>query len=471
MKITRNVWARAALLLGGGILFAWLLYNISAVGQVLSFAWGLVFPFVLGLILAFLLNLPMAAIEKHLFRGRGGRAKRPLSFGITLVLLLGFLAIIVFVVIPQLWQTALTLANNMPGYIAQTEKLLQPWLDYVPLVEQWLENLDLDWADITGKISGLLTSGAGNFFSSAVGVATNIVGGFVSFFVGVVFAVYLVFGKEHLLAQTKGLLYAYLPQKRYDTVLETGQLVYRTYARFVSGQCTEALIVTLIYLVVLWVGGFDYPLLISIMVGITTLIPMIGAFLGCVLGAFLLFFSMGFVRTLVFVILFVIIQQFEGNLIYPRVVGSSVGLPPMWILVAVMVGGGLGGLFGMLFFIPLFSVVYTLVRRSAVKRLAAKGVALPTTSKKAPGKKRRKFWGKSRENATVPGSEDAPGDATTDGDGFAGGDAPTGESTSFDASAPEGAPQQGPADDAPENGEAPTGNTPAGTPPDGAPPV
>lgn len=388
MNIDKRTIKILAGLVAGGVVLAWLLNHFELVGSALGFVWGLLFPFVLGFILAFLLNIPMKDIEGLLFKNRGGRLARPVSFVLTLVAVLAVLAFVVLMVAPELWATLMTLGKSMPGYLARLEENLLPYLGGMPTIEAWIESLNIDWQDLMDRFGSLLQSGAGNLLSSAVSVATGIVGGFVSFFVGIVFACYLLLDKEHLSAQFQGLLLAYIPKDKYDKLLEVARLTSRTYSKFVAGQCMEALIVTLMYLVALNVGGFNYALLISLMVGLTSLIPMIGATIGCVIGALLIFVSMGLVRTVVFVVLFIVIQQIEGNLIYPHVVGSSVGLPPVWILVAVMVGGGLGGITGMLFFIPLFSVIYTLVHRNAKARLAEKGIPSPVSE--LPPKKQRK---------------------------------------------------------------------------------
>lgn len=390
MKLDASSLKKICLVGGGLILFYWLLNNFGLVGGFLGTLWGLIFPFVLGYILAFLLNLPMRFIEARLFRGRGGRLRRPLSFVLTLVLVLGVLVVAVVLLLPQLGATVATLARAMPGYLARAQKTLSPYLAQLPVLQEWLARLDVDWQSLSSQIIQLLQSGAGSLLSSAVGAATSIVNGLFSFFIAITFSCYLLLDKEHLTAQLQGLLQAYLPEARYQKVKDVATLTHNTYASFVSGQVTEAFIVTALYLVVLLVGGFKYALLISVLIGLTSLIPMIGPFLGCFVGIFLLFVSMGFWRTLAFVILFVVVQMIENNLIYPFVVGSSVGLPPIWILAAVMVGGGLSGIFGILFFIPLVSVVYTLLHRDARNRLDKKGIPSPVAAQPPAPKARRR---------------------------------------------------------------------------------
>ncbi|NLW79844.1 MAG: AI-2E family transporter [Ruminococcaceae bacterium] len=377
MKLDKSTWIKIALIIGGAILFFWLLNNLDLLGTLLAAIWSLLFPFILGFILAFLFNLPMRFIEKHLFRGKGGRLRRPLSFILTLVLVLAIIAFVGILLVPQLVDTVSTLVRNMPTYIQHLQEWAQPYLDQLPELEAWLETLNIDWHSLVSQVISFVQNGAANLLSSAVGVATSIVSGVTSFIIGFIFTCYLLLDKEHLSAQLKGLLMAYLPLKRYRTLLSLGRLANRSYSKFVSGQILEAIIVTVIYLVVLSIGGFDYALLIAVLMGFFSIIPLIGVPIGCVLGSFILLMSMGFWRTVVYLIICFIIQQIEGNLIYPRVVGTSVGLPAVWVLVAVSVGGGLAGIFGMLFFIPLFSIVYQLVHRDAYSRLSKKGLTSP----------------------------------------------------------------------------------------------
>lgn len=392
MQIDDKTIKKLGLAAAACILFAWLLTNTTAIGKLLGTAWGIIFPFVLGYILAFLFNIPMKGIETRFLKHLRPKRRRWLSFIITILLLLLVLAFVILLVVPQLVDTVTALGRALPGYITQMEKTLEPYIASLPALKDWVDSLNLDWQSILKQLTGWLQSGAGSVLPSAVGVATSIVGGLVSFVVGIVFACYLLLDKERFTAQFMGLLKAYLPRDKVDKLVDLGHLISHTYAKFISGQCTEALIVGTIYLVCCLVGGFDYALLIGVVVGVTTLIPLIGAYLGCIFGAFLIFVSMGFWRTVAFVIMFIIIQQVEGNFIYPHVVGNSVGLPPVWIMVAVIVGGGLAGIFGALFFIPLFSVMYTLLRRDALHRLDAKGIPSPVDDLPREPKKHHKKW-------------------------------------------------------------------------------
>ena len=206
-----------------------------------------------------------------------------------------------------------------------------------------------------------------------MGAAMSILGGLLTAVLAAVFSVYILLQKEKLGAQCKKLLYAFLPQERAGQALSIAALSSRTFASFLSGQCLEAVILGCLFFIAMSVLRFPYALMISVLVGFTALIPLFGAFIGCAVGAFMILI-IDPMRALWFVILFLVLQQIEGNLIYPKVVGGSVGLPSIWVLVAVTIGGSTMGIAGMLLFIPLCSVLYALLRRTVYERLQKKEV-------------------------------------------------------------------------------------------------
>lgn len=394
MKVDkRTLWA-VGLLAGALILFNWLLNNLSGVGSVFSFIWAASFPFILGFVFAFLFNLPMAAIERHLLKKWHYKGKRAISFFITFMLFLLLFGILVFVLIPQLWNTTVQLAANMPGYINSLNTSLQPLMGHQPEAEKLFASLNLDWSKLTNWLIDLLKNGAGNVFMSSIWVATSIAGGFFVFTVATIVACYMLFDKERLTAQFKGLLKAYLPEKRFTQTMHLGQLLYTNYANFVSGQCLEALLLMTIYFVIFFVGGFYFPLLLSVIIGFTTLIPLIGAWIGGLICSFILLVSMGPSYTIAFLIILIIMVQIDANFIYPHVVGHSVGLSPIWVLAAVMAGAAIAGIVGMLLFIPLFSVAYTLVSHHATQRLENRGLVNPVDELPQPPVKKSKKGGK-----------------------------------------------------------------------------
>lgn len=368
-------WRKVALIVAGGVALHWLLNHFSVVVDAFSFVWGLLFPLLLGGILAFLLNLPMSFAQRKILRNRGGRFGQVAALTIALLLSLLFIAFVVFLVLPQLIRAFAELFERMPGYIARIREELAPYTEYVPHLRTFLSEQNINWEQLANNLWKALTSGTGVVFSSAIGFTSSLIGGIGNFFIGLIFSIYLLLGKEKLLGQANRVLTAYVPEKRARRVREVATLTNRSFRLFVTGQCTEAFIEALMFLLVLTVGRFEYALPISVLVGALSLIPIFGAVIGCVISALLLLLVSGFVRALAFVIVFLILQQIEANIIYPRVVGSSVGLPALWVLAAVTVGGSLMGIKGMLLFIPLCSVIYTLWREDIHRRLGAKTVA------------------------------------------------------------------------------------------------
>jgi predicted PurR-regulated permease PerM len=212
-----------------------------------------------------------------------------------------------------------------------------------------------------------------DIIQSTFSTAFSIFGGMIDFFLGFIFSIYILAEKEKLGSQIRKLMYAYLPEKVVSKILSVCSLSERTFSRFLSGQCLEAFILGSMFFIVMVIFQFPYALLISVLIGFTALIPIFGAFIGCVIGAFLIL-MVNPLTALLFILMFVILQQIEGNFIYPRVVGGSIGLPSMWVLVAVTVGGSTMGIAGMLIFIPMFSVLYTLLREAVNRRLVLRKV-------------------------------------------------------------------------------------------------
>ena len=229
----------------------------------------------------------------------------------------------------------------------------------------------VDWSALVEKTLTFLSGGIGSLLGSTFSVASLVIGQAFNWLIAIVFACYLLTGKEKLSSQGRRVLRAYLPEKWNRRVLELLGLTSRTFASFITGQCLEALILGCLFFLAMTIGRFPYALVISVLIGFTALIPYVGAFLGCAVGI-LMIFTVSPVKSLVFLILFNVLQQIEGNVIYPKVVGKSVGLPATWVLVAITVGGSLMGIVGMLIFIPLVSVGYTLLRRDVSRRLDKK---------------------------------------------------------------------------------------------------
>ena len=374
-KTIRTAALAAAAVLAG----YWCLQNLAVLLAALRALLSLVSPFLLGCAIAFILNVPMRAVERRLPAGAGG-ARRPLAFVLTLVLVLGVLALAGLVIVPKLGEAASSVAQQAQRFFIRLPAALAGLEERLPELQTALSGLDVDWQALSGKALELLQElGTARVNSGLGGVASgmSLVGGVVSgigtFFIGLVFAVYLLLQKEKLGGQARRCLYALLPERAADRVLEVAALSNRTFSSFLSGQCLEAVILGSMFTVSMAVLRMPYAVLVGVLIALTALIPIVGAFIGCAVGALLILLSSP-VQALAFIVLFLVLQQVEGNLIYPHVVGSSGGLPSIWVLAAVTVGGKLMGILGMLVFIPLCSVVYALFRRYVRDRLAARNI-------------------------------------------------------------------------------------------------
>ena len=380
MKLTSGNMKKLLFLITFGILLYLGLNHLQPVLAFIRYLFVLFSPFLIGLCIAFILNVPLRFFEKLLFRRPGEprslkeRLRRPVSLAVTLLVVLGVIAVVMFLVIPELADTLISLANRIPSFFLQLQQWINDLVVRYPELTDWLGQLEIDWSAIAVKLTDFLRDSAGNMLNSTVNAASSVVSGVVNFCLGFVFAIYVLMQKEKLGAQIKKLMYAYLPERRTTRLLEIGSLSGKTFSSFLSGQCLEACILGFMFFVVMTLLRFPYALMISVLTTFTALIPVFGAIIGWLTGA-LVILTVDPVKALWFLILFQVLQQIEGNLIYPHVVGNSVGLPSIWVLVAVTLGGSTMGLVGMLVFSPLCSVLYTLLRSSVNRRLAAKRLA------------------------------------------------------------------------------------------------
>lgn len=354
------------------------LWNYKMALGVLDFLWQVILPFVLGGAIAFLMNIPMSFFERTLFGKAKAKAKkwalglaRPVSLIVTVLVIMGVIAIVILIVIPQLGRTILDLGKTLQTVIPQ----IQAWViellhDHKEIVDR-ISKIEFNWDSILQGVIEFLKNGTGSMIGTTVEAAKSIISGVGTFFVGFVFACYILLQKEKLGEQVQKFMRAFMPEDWRNILLALARVTNRSFINFFTCQCVEAVILGLMFLVTMLIFRLPYALLISVLIAFTALIPIFGAFIGCGVGA-LLIFIVDPVKALVFIVIFLVLQQIEGNLIYPHVVGNSVGLPSIWVLVAVTLGGNLMGIVGMLVFIPLTSVVYTLLRGIVNRRLGLK---------------------------------------------------------------------------------------------------
>ena len=334
--------------------------------------WGILFPFVFGGAIAFVINVPMSFLEKKIFGKTkdenkvGKKLARPISLLLTIILAVGVIALVMFGVIPQLTRTMGSLMISIANFVPQMQNWIRDFShnnqEIMKLVNQVQFNQDqaIKWG------ISILGSGAGNMMNTTMSAVGSIVSGFA-------FACYILFQKEKLHVQIRKVFFAFIPKQKAEAFLKICSLTYQTFANFLTGQCVEAVILGSMFVVTLSILKMPYALLIGTLIAFTALIPIFGAFIGCAVGCFLIF-MISPKQAILFIIVFLILQQIEGNLIYPHVVGGSVGLPSIWVLAAVTIGGNLMGIVGMLIFIPLVSVLYTIFREFVYLRLKEKNI-------------------------------------------------------------------------------------------------
>lgn len=351
------------------------LWKYEASLKILSFVWGVICPFILGGAIAFVLNVPMNFIQRHLFseeRVKNSKWQkklaRPVSMLIVLFLVIASIVLIMFGLLPQLGNTFANLGQSIQEFIPQIQNWAEVLFHNNKDVMDVINNLEFDWNKIMNTGIDFFTSGAGNVLDSTISAAKSIINGITTFFIAFAFAVYILMQKEKLRVQSEKVLFAFVRRGRAEAVMEVLSLTYQTFSHFLTGQCVEAVILGCMFVVSMAIFRLPYALLIGILIAFTALIPIFGAFIGCFVGAFLIF-MVDPMKAVVFIVLFLVLQQIEGNLIYPHVVGNSVGLPSIWVLAAVSVGGRLMGVVGMLVFIPVVSVFYALFREVVYLKL------------------------------------------------------------------------------------------------------
>lgn len=354
------------------------LLNYTVVLDGAAFLLQVFFPFLLGGTIAFVLSVPMNSLQKKLFRNvnphsRLGSAAAPLSLVLTLALVLAVLSLVVIVVLPELGSTIRMLGQTLPKKVPLLLDKVEAIFNNNPDLLLYLEELEssLNWEELFNQLLTFFRIGANTMLGSTISVATGIVSGVGTFFIAFVFACYILLQQSFLGRQMRKLFFAYMKETHAKELLRICSLTHRIFSSFLTGQCLEAVILGIMFFIAMSVFRLPFALLVGVLIAFTALIPIFGAFIGCGVGTFLILTTSPN-QALFFIIMFLIIQQIEGNLIYPKVVGGSIGLPAIWVLAAVSLGGSLFGVIGMLVFIPAISVLYTLLRENVYKQLDKK---------------------------------------------------------------------------------------------------
>lgn len=369
-------------MIAAAIFLYWGLHNFNVLWSAVTLILRVLAPFVLGFAIAFIINIPMKFNEYLLFTKLKlpmvACLKRPIALLLTIMITAGVLTVVMVSVIPELSITMQLLRNNLPDYFEKTkdwlEEILATWQFKDALL--WVESLEFDWNRMFNSVTDMIQASLGGIFNSTVSVVTSIYSGMFTFVLSFVFAAYMLLQKETLRMQLTKLLYAYATPQHSTTVLEILALTQKIFASFIAGQFLEALILGVLFLISMLVFRFPYALVVSMFIGFASIIPVFGAFIGLFIGFFLILL-VNPLQAFWFIVLFLFIQQIEGNIIYPKVMSSRIGLPSIWVLLAVTAGGSLLGIWGILLFIPIASVLYTLLRREVHRKLDEKEIPCP----------------------------------------------------------------------------------------------
>lgn len=342
--------------------------NIDVVAGAVSWVAGLIMPLILGFAFALILNVPMRFFESHIWsktKKKGlQKLRRLLSFIISLVLIIGILVGVVWLVIPELVSAIKVIVQGVIDLVNKLSAMSEAELAELPLGSVLLNT---DWDKLLDTLQNWLKNQSGTIVNTAVGTIGSLIGGIFDFFISLAFAIYILFSKDKLKTQAKRMARVWLPKNFGEWLIHAASVASQNFRNFISGQSSEAVILGVLCMIGMWIFGFPYAPMIGALVGVTALIPVVGGFIGAAVGAFMIL-TVDPLKAVFFLIFIVVLQQLEGNLIYPRVMGSRVNLPGMWILAAVTVGGGIAGPIGMLLSVPIASTVYVLVREATDKR-------------------------------------------------------------------------------------------------------
>lgn len=363
-----------------GILIFLGLQNMNIVFSFLGRILTVLTPMLIGLAFAFIFNVPLKFFEKKVFTRKDGtprlgKATRPVSLLISVLLVIAIIAAVLLLIIPELINSIVTLVQNLPDTFINFQNWINQLSEEHPQVKEFFMNTSIDWNEIVNSFISTIQNISINFVSQALNILVGTVSLVVNIFLGFIFSVYFLLQKEQLFAQFKKLTYAFIPEKKADSIVYVFRLTGDTFSRSVAGSLIECTILGTITVTAMLIFNFPYAMMIGVIVGVMALIPMFGVTIGIVIGA-LLILTINPTQAIWFVVMMIIIQQIEGNLIYPRVAGSVMGLPALWVMASIIIGANLFGFVGMLVIVPIVSVIYTIMRQVVHVRLRKRKIPL-----------------------------------------------------------------------------------------------
>ncbi|WP_195575813.1 AI-2E family transporter [Paenibacillus sp. 1001270B_150601_E10] len=348
-----------------------LLTNLNTVKNFILELSGLLNPVLLGIAIAYVLNILMKLYEERIFAPLNrrnypvwNRFRRPVSLMLTYITTFVVFILLAWFILPQLFESLSMLMNSIPSSMESVKVWIEGLIKQVPLESEALERIAFNWNEIMQKVGEWMV----NIIPYVLTFTKNFTSSFINVIMGLMLSAYLLLSKENIIRSCKKLLYAFLPKEKADKTVEVSTITNKAFSGFIAGQLTEALILGCLCFIGMTLFSFPYALLISVIVGVTSVIPIFGAYIGTIPSAFIIL-MIDPPKAFWFIIFILVLQQIEGNLIYPKVVGNSIGLSGVWVLMALLIGGSLFGLMGMLLGIPAFAVLYTLLRTITNKRL------------------------------------------------------------------------------------------------------
>lgn len=336
----------------------WVVFNYNLFIDFILFAFNLIMPLIVGIAIAFIINVPMKQIERKIFKIDKRKHKkliRVISLIISLILIFGIIGLILFLIIPELVQAVIAIANSIPKDFGWVNDLLERLEGLYPSMQSYINDINVE------NIINTSVSQAGNVVSLIVGFLSSMISRIVIFFIGFILSIYILLDKENLVRQVKKLLNAFFSDKITKNIVRIVKLSNSTFTNFITGQCLDACLIATLLFIVMSILKMPYALILAVLFAITALIPYIGAFIALFVGVLLIAVTNP-IMALWYVIIFFILQQIDENFTYPKIVGKSVGLPALWALLAVLIGGSIFGFIGIIISVPISSVLYSLLK-------------------------------------------------------------------------------------------------------------
>ncbi len=358
------------------------LLNIIQIWEIFKVFLNILSPFIWGLAIAFILNIFMTFYENKLFKSRKAKKnnnkelkqkkngiKRVCSIALSIITIIAVITIIMLLIIPQFVEVIKNLVINIPDYLENFKFFAMDITEKVPEINNFIQNIQIDTEALRNGIINI----SKDVLNVTINQVSNLFSNVVNFFIAIVFAVYILANKERLKVQAKEFIYARLDKEKADYILKVSRLSRDSFRNFLTGQAKEAVILGVLCAIGMLILGIPYAGPIGALTALTAFVPIVGAFIGGFIGAVLIV-AVDPIKAVIFIIFIIVLQQVEGNLIYPHVVGKNIGLPSIWVLVAITIGGSLFGIMGMIVGLPILSIIYAIVTENTKNKIKEKGL-------------------------------------------------------------------------------------------------